>query len=59
MKRRIVEKQKNNDGKKNRMTKTRMMETGIVESQKKNGRKKNRRTKKRMMERKKKDKKDR
>ena len=52
-----MERQKKNDGKKNRMTKRRMMER-MVERQKKNDGKKIRMTKRRMMERKKKDKKD-
>ena len=58
MKRRIVERQKKNDGKKNRMTKRRMMERRMVKRQKKNDGKKIRMTKRRMMKRKKKDKKD-
>ena len=55
--RRMVERQKKNDGKKNRMTKG-MMERSMVERQKKNDGKKNRMIKRRIMERKKKDKKD-
>ena len=41
MMKRIVERQKKNDGKKNRMTKRRMMERRMVERQKKNDGKKN------------------